>query len=770
MEHDEPALARADLEVADQPRLADPGLAGQQQQLRLRARDRVEQHGEQPERLGPPHDRPARHPVGHGRNHSTVRNRSPVRYPTASGILAACSARCPPRAGPEDVLAHVGPGADVILPLANGEPVGAARRARARERAPATACACTRCTRCTSGRTSTAPSATGCATSPTSCRGATREAYWAGGCDLVPNHFSEMPRLLRAQHAPPDRAGGGEPARPRGLLLARHERRLRGGADRQGAVLPRGQRADAAHVRPQPDPRLAAARLLRGRPAARRGPAGAARRARPRDRRRDRRADPRRRDAAGRHRRHPERGARGARRPPRPGHPHRAAGRRHRRPRRGAAWPPACASSCGATRSRRRSASARSGCTTGCTTTARSSCCRSTSSTTRAGSPREDDFISINATTEVDLYGQCASETIAGRYWSSSGGQADFARGAMYSPGGQAFIVLHSTTRQGPQPDPRAAHRGLGRDDAQEHRRPRRDRVGHRQAARPLAGRPRAGADRDRASRPPRRARARGARGGLLRGRGPATAPPRAPRHATRPRASRGSAALPARRRRAARRLDGARARGRARRRRRPARAARRHVGELALAALPVRGREPRPRGARRRPSPATALGLVVTAGAPERIVAHAMYAQGDAGARRGRLRGRRRLARPRHRDDPARPPRRRGGARRRHHLRRLRAPVEPPHDRRLPRVRLPGRGARARRASSRSRCRPRSARPRGARFEDRGRAAAAAAVEHVLRPASVAARDGRRDRGRRDRDAQPARRRATAGELQRAR
>ena len=62
---------------------------------------------------------------------------------------------------------------------------------------------------------------------------------------------------------------------------------------------------------------------------------------------------------------------------------------------------------------------------------------------------REPNFVSINATTEVDLYGQCASETIAGRYWSSSGGQADFARGAMYSEGGQAFIVLHSTTSRG---------------------------------------------------------------------------------------------------------------------------------------------------------------------------------------------------------------------------------------------------------------------------------------------------------------------------------
>jgi acyl-CoA hydrolase len=62
---------------------------------------------------------------------------------------------------------------------------------------------------------------------------------------------------------------------------------------------------------------------------------------------------------------------------------------------------------------------------------------------------REPNFVSINATTEVDLMGQCASETIAGRPWSSSGGQADFARGAMWSPGGQGFIVLKSTTSSG---------------------------------------------------------------------------------------------------------------------------------------------------------------------------------------------------------------------------------------------------------------------------------------------------------------------------------
>jgi acyl-CoA hydrolase len=62
---------------------------------------------------------------------------------------------------------------------------------------------------------------------------------------------------------------------------------------------------------------------------------------------------------------------------------------------------------------------------------------------------RQQNFVAINATTEVDFYGQCASETVAGQYYSSSGGQYDFSRGAMYSEGGQGFIVLQSTTRDG---------------------------------------------------------------------------------------------------------------------------------------------------------------------------------------------------------------------------------------------------------------------------------------------------------------------------------
>jgi acyl-CoA hydrolase len=62
---------------------------------------------------------------------------------------------------------------------------------------------------------------------------------------------------------------------------------------------------------------------------------------------------------------------------------------------------------------------------------------------------REPNFVSVNATTEVDLVGQCASETVAGRYWSSSGGQADFALGAALSEHGAAFVVLPSTACHG---------------------------------------------------------------------------------------------------------------------------------------------------------------------------------------------------------------------------------------------------------------------------------------------------------------------------------
>ncbi len=55
------------------------------------------------------------------------------------------------------------------------------------------------------------------------------------------------------------------------------------------------------------------------------------------------------------------------------------------------------------------------------------------------------DFVAVNATMQVDLLGQCASESLGTHYVSSSGGQADFLRGAQLSDGGQSFIVTHST-------------------------------------------------------------------------------------------------------------------------------------------------------------------------------------------------------------------------------------------------------------------------------------------------------------------------------------
>jgi acyl-CoA hydrolase len=58
---------------------------------------------------------------------------------------------------------------------------------------------------------------------------------------------------------------------------------------------------------------------------------------------------------------------------------------------------------------------------------------------------REPHMTAINATLEVDFLGQCASESLGSEYLSSSGGQPDFARGSVMAEHGQAFIVLHST-------------------------------------------------------------------------------------------------------------------------------------------------------------------------------------------------------------------------------------------------------------------------------------------------------------------------------------
>lgn len=58
-----------------------------------------------------------------------------------------------------------------------------------------------------------------------------------------------------------------------------------------------------------------------------------------------------------------------------------------------------------------------------------------------------DNMVSINTTVEVDLVGQCASETIGSRQISGSGGQADTAIGAQEAKNGRSFIALYSTAR-----------------------------------------------------------------------------------------------------------------------------------------------------------------------------------------------------------------------------------------------------------------------------------------------------------------------------------
>lgn len=58
---------------------------------------------------------------------------------------------------------------------------------------------------------------------------------------------------------------------------------------------------------------------------------------------------------------------------------------------------------------------------------------------------QNDNQVSINTTIEVDLTGQCASESLGSRQFSGTGGQADTAIGAQMSKNGKSIIALYST-------------------------------------------------------------------------------------------------------------------------------------------------------------------------------------------------------------------------------------------------------------------------------------------------------------------------------------
>jgi acyl-CoA hydrolase len=97
-----------------------------------------------------------------------------------------------PRRGPvsaEEVLRHIEPEADVIVPMANGEPVGlldvldAGHRSLERVRIHQMHALHPRPS--IDGRCGDHLRHVSYFLSPV-----TRPVYWAGGCDLVPNHFS----------------------------------------------------------------------------------------------------------------------------------------------------------------------------------------------------------------------------------------------------------------------------------------------------------------------------------------------------------------------------------------------------------------------------------------------------------------------------------------------------------------------------------------------------------------------------------------------------
>jgi len=65
---------------------------------------------------------------------------------------------------------------------------------------------------------------------------------------------------------------------------------------------------------------------------------------------------------------------------------------------------------------------------------------------------RNDNQVSINTTVEVDLTGQCCSESIGTLQISGTGGQSDTAIGAQNSKNGRSIIALYSTVeRRNPQ-------------------------------------------------------------------------------------------------------------------------------------------------------------------------------------------------------------------------------------------------------------------------------------------------------------------------------
>jgi acyl-CoA hydrolase len=112
---------------------------------------------------------------------------------------------------------------------------------------------------------------------------------------------------------------------------------------------------------------------------------------------------------------------------------------------------------------------------------------------------QNDKLVTINASLQVDLLGQCGSESIGHLPYSGTGGQVDFVRAANRSSGGKSFIVLPSTAKDGtvsrivPTLSPQLS--AAPRHHQQERRQLRGNRMGHGPAARQVGPAARPGAD-----------------------------------------------------------------------------------------------------------------------------------------------------------------------------------------------------------------------------------------------------------------------------------
>ncbi len=70
------------------------------------------------------------------------------------------------------------------------------------------------------------------------------------------------------------------------------------------------------------------------------------------------------------------------------------------------------------------------------------------------------NMVAINTALRVDLAGQANAQYVGGRNYSGTGGQQDFFRGAMLSPGGKAILALPSTSKlKGPDGKPQLVSR-----------------------------------------------------------------------------------------------------------------------------------------------------------------------------------------------------------------------------------------------------------------------------------------------------------------------